>query len=195
MVDREGNSPVRACYCRFAGVPRQATTRFDTDSPEGYPLAAWRGAARFPAASILAGQGSLRPAVSTEETILVQPRSVLIVDQSEDTREVLTTALARRGLKTFSASRPRRGLQLARQHRPDLIVLDLEIAGSEGEEVSAPFAEESAANHSALVMLGSVRRRQPSPPVGEFVPKPYHYGSLIRRIEELLMGTGRARCA
>jgi DNA-binding response OmpR family regulator len=126
-----------------------------------------------------------------EETVLVQPRSGLIVDRSEDTREVLTTALERRGLKILSASGPRRGLRLAREHHPDLIVLDLEADGGEADEVCAPFAEQSRASQATLVVLGSIRRDFHHPPAGEFIPKPYHYGPLIRRIEQLLIGTGR----
>jgi CheY-like chemotaxis protein len=112
-------------------------------------------------------------------------RSVLIVDSSEETREVLQTALQRRGLRIFSASQARRGMELAREHHPDLIVLDLEMEDSSPETVSAPFAEQSRTDGAPLVLLGTVRRRQPRP-VGEFVAKPYHYAPLIRKIEELL---------
>jgi CheY-like chemotaxis protein len=113
-------------------------------------------------------------------------RSVLIVDHSDDTREVLQTALRRRGLQTLAASRPGPGLELARRHRPDLIVLDLETDEPGSEDLSAHFARQSRNHHTPLVILGSVRRDLPE---GEFVPKPYHYGPLIRRIEELV-GTG-----
>ena len=70
-------------------------------------------------------------------------QSVLIIDASEETREVLQTALERRGLRILAADRARRGLELARRHHPDLIVLDLEIEGAGGgagaESPSAPF--------------------------------------------------------
>ncbi|HUT12204.1 MAG TPA: response regulator [Thermoguttaceae bacterium] len=113
-------------------------------------------------------------------------RSVLIVDHSEETREVLQTALERRGLRTFSASRAGAGLELARRHRPDLIVLDLELDDAGSEDLPGGFAEQSCRDHIPLVMLGTVRRDAKSPPEGEFVAKPYHYGPLIRKIEELL---------
>ena len=48
--------------------------------------------------------------------------TVLIVDPSADNREVLRTALARRGLTIFEAEAADRGLELAREHRPDVIV-------------------------------------------------------------------------
>ncbi len=123
-------------------------------------------------------------------------RSVLIVDHSEETREVLQTALERRGLRTFSASRAAPGLELARRHHPDLIVLDLELFDqdqnqddSDPSDVSAPFAEHFRVDRTPLVMLGSVRRAAAEIPDGEFVAKPYHYGPLIRKIEELLAAT------
>jgi DNA-binding NtrC family response regulator len=117
-------------------------------------------------------------------------RSVLIVDPSEENREVLRTVLERRGLRTFAAGRVQPGLELARRHRPDLIVLDLEVddpaRAKRPEEVAEQFRSEDA----ALVLLGSLRRRKSRPP-GEFVAKPYHYGPLVRRIEALLDSTAR----
>jgi len=111
-------------------------------------------------------------------------QSVLIVDPLEATREVLQTALERRGLRTFSASRVKQGIELARAHHPDLIVLDLELENSGQEDLSVSFAEQLPSGHSPMVLLGNVRRR--SRPEGEFIAKPYQYGPLIRRIEELL---------
>lgn len=112
-------------------------------------------------------------------------RSVLIVDSSEETREVLETALRRLGVQTFAASRVQTGIELARQHHPDLVVLDLELEQSPAEDSAAPLAEQAASDRAPLVLLGSVRRTGRYTE-GEFVAKPYHYGPLIRKIEELL---------
>jgi hypothetical protein len=132
--------------------------------------------------------------------------SVLIVDRSEETREVLQTALERRGVRTMAASRTAAGLVLARRHHPDLIVLDLELDDTSAEQFSsgagvppafAPNANLQPADalpgpqyRPRMVLLGNLRRWRDRLPEGEFVPKPYHYGPLIRKIEELLaMGT------
>jgi len=112
-------------------------------------------------------------------------RSVLIVGRSEETRDVLQTALERRGLRILSAGQATAGLELARQHHPDLIVLDLESADGENGDVPADFASQTNRDQAPLVVLGTLKRRQ-RPAEGEFVPKPYHFGPLIRRIEELL---------
>lgn len=129
---------------------------------------------------------------ATEGNNLVRNRSVLVVDRSEETREVLTTALQRRGWRTWAASRAQRGLELAREHQPDLIVLDLEIEESSPEALCEPFAQETARRKTPLVVLGGVGQGNPALKGAEIVSKPYHYGPLIRRIEELLAASERA---
>jgi CheY-like chemotaxis protein len=121
---------------------------------------------------------------------------VLIVDAAEETREVLKTALERLGRKTLTAKQAAQGLAMAQEHRPDLIVLDLEIDDEATEEIAARFAQQSQADRRSLVLLGTVKRRHPLPQ-GEYIAKPYHYAPLIRRIEEILsasptMASGQA---
>lgn len=118
--------------------------------------------------------------------MLERKQSVLIVDGSEDTREVLRTALERRGVKIFEAVRAEQALELARQHHPDLIVLDLEVESNEPGINLDGFHDELSSHSTPMVLLGSARRNQSALPAREFVSKPYHYGPLIRRIEMLL---------
>ncbi len=61
--------------------------------------------------------------------------SVLIVDRSKDSREVLRTVLEKRGVRTWEAAEARRGVELARQHHPQVIVLDLEAGDADHEEI------------------------------------------------------------
>jgi hypothetical protein len=150
----------------------------------------------------------VQPEKTTEGDALNAQRSVLIVDRSQETREVLHEALQRRGLRTLQAGRAEKGLELARQHRPDLIVLDLDFDVAAAEQFSSlpcdancdagvPPAGSSGAGGTPapqtpqyqpqLVLLGTLRGLRHRLPNGEFVSKPYHYGPLIRKIEELLV--------
>jgi CheY-like chemotaxis protein len=117
--------------------------------------------------------------------------SVLIVDRSEETREVLRTVLERHGVRTLAADRAKTGIELARRHQPDLIVLDLETCET-GETPAWDSAGETPVPpyEPRMVLLGSLRDYRRRLAGGEFVAKPYHYGPLIRRIEELLENTG-----
>jgi CheY-like chemotaxis protein len=116
--------------------------------------------------------------------VLARP-SVLVVDRSADTREVLRTALGGRGALVLEATRADVAVELARKHRPDVIVFDLELAQSASGAIRAAL-EESRMAVAPVVLLGTARRAQQDFPAGQFVAKPYHYGQLIRKIEELL---------
>ena len=125
-----------------------------------------------------------------EGVALDSQQSVLIVDSSEETREVLQTALERRGLRTFSASCPAgAGIRPAASSGPDRPgPRNRGAGGGAGAEPVRPvcraLADRTAPGWScwAAFVVGN------PPPDGEFVAKPYHYGPLIRKIEELLVG-------
>lgn len=117
------------------------------------------------------------------------PPSVLIVDQSDESREVLSTILAARGWQILSARRPAEGATLAREHAPQLIVVDLERGGGQESPLDDCLEAESRERNTPLVMLGRARRLGAQVPVGQFVTKPYHYGPLIRTMEALLRQT------
>ena len=121
---------------------------------------------------------------------MVHRASVLIVDTCLEAREVLRTALERRGLQTLEASGAQLGLDLARQHHPDLIVLDLETATVKGGGTAEQFQQALGSDDTPLVVLGTARRSDKLPS-GEFVAKPYHYGPLIHKIEQLLESSRR----
>jgi CheY-like chemotaxis protein len=119
-----------------------------------------------------------------EVRLLTTRPSVLIVDEQEETHEVLRTVLERRGVQIFDARGKADGLELARRHQPDLIVLDLEWE-ADGEGTAGEFASQHPGGPTPLVLLGRLRRSQGGGG-REIMAKPYHYGALIRKIEELL---------
>lgn len=62
--------------------------------------------------------------------------SVLIVDDAELFREALKAALAQEGFEVVGvAANAMTGIDLAREHRPDLVVLDVLMPGMSGLEV------------------------------------------------------------
>jgi CheY-like chemotaxis protein len=114
-----------------------------------------------------------------------QPKTVLIVDQSDDSRDVLRTILARRGVGIYEAPEARQGLELLRRHRPEIVVLDLEAVAADDDEVCAAFQAEMKVRPAEMVVLGNLRDCRCSRPT-HLVRKPYHYGPLIRKIEQLI---------
>jgi CheY-like chemotaxis protein len=119
---------------------------------------------------------------------------VLIVDQSEESRDVFRTVLERRGVEILEAPEARRGLELLRTSHPDVVVLDLEAESADDVLIRAAFDRELADQCAEMVVLGSLRHAG-APDSGHLVAKPYHYGPLIRKIEQLVEQTARARQA
>jgi DNA-binding response OmpR family regulator len=114
------------------------------------------------------------------------PRKVLIVDQSSECREVLRTVLQRRGLDIYEADAGEQGLDIAKACRPDLVVLDLDTVGSENNAVFDGFDTQAREGSSVLVLLGGIRQCGNTRKNSDLIAKPYHYGPLVRKIEELL---------
>jgi CheY-like chemotaxis protein len=63
------------------------------------------------------------------------PKTVLIVEDDEDTRSIYSTAIAERGYRVLTASQGAEGVHLARRHRPDLILLDIRMPVMDGWQV------------------------------------------------------------
>ena len=110
-------------------------------------------------------------------------RRVLIVDESEEAREILRTILERRGWEIVDTAEARQGLKLADNCQPDLIVLDLESLPYEDDGLRDQYDRQSQQSSTPIVLLGTTRVSQQRRAA---VAKPYHYGPLVRTIEALL---------
>jgi len=111
---------------------------------------------------------------------------VLIVDRSAESREVLRTILEMRGTATLEADRPEQACLLAERFRPDVIVLDADSDRSASRDATNHLRETAGRIDSPIVILGTLPRPNGQLPAGQILAKPYHYGTLIRRIDDLL---------
>ena len=123
-------------------------------------------------------------------------RSVLIVDRSADTREVLRTALARQGVRVFEASACPQGVSIANEQHPDVIVVDVEDVNEAMPAAVEDFSGETGSQDTPIVILGTARQKKTAEG-SDFFTKPYHYAPLIRTIEQRLddAKTSRQRAA
>jgi two-component system cell cycle response regulator DivK len=65
---------------------------------------------------------------------------VLIVDDDERNVRLARDVLERDGLRTLSASTAAEALELAHEHRPDVVLLDLRLPDLDGPEVQRRLA-------------------------------------------------------
>ena len=99
---------------------------------------------------------------------------------------MLRTVLERRGVQTWEAAEARRGVELARQHHPQVIVLDLDAGNADQEEIRDQYEAESKEHDVYLLVIGRSVSYERILPKDRMLAKPYHYAPLVRTIETLL---------
>ncbi|MBQ9873549.1 MAG: hypothetical protein IJM30_03710 [Thermoguttaceae bacterium] len=119
-------------------------------------------------------------------------KTVLIVDESEETRDVLSIALERRGVRALTASVPRRGAEIAREQKPDLVVLDVDAVPSAPRVALDEFARDGNLEDSPIMAIGEAKFTA-SFKEGEFVAKPFHFAPLLEKIEAFLQSADDKR--
>ncbi len=68
--------------------------------------------------------------------VTTMPKTVLIVEDNELNMKLLNDLLQSKGYGTLLAADGVKGLELARQHKPDLIIMDIQLPGISGLEVT-----------------------------------------------------------
>ena len=99
---------------------------------------------------------------------------------------MLKTVLQRHGVQIIEAVGGDDGLDLARQCHPDVVVLDVDSVDVANQSVCDGFNGHMREENTAVVLLGTIPAANRPLRSSETIAKPYHYGPLIRKIEELL---------
>ena len=113
-----------------------------------------------------------------------QSPGVLIVESRADEREVLSTVLARHGLRIWEAAAAEEGAALAQEHHPAVIVIDADSETADAYTLAAQLSNTGSAPEPSLIILGQISLEK-LPPESHVVAKPYHFAPLIRKIEQL----------
>lgn len=116
---------------------------------------------------------------------------VLIVDDNEKSLDLLNDFIGSWGYKTSTASQGMEAINLAKEQRPDVIVLDVMLPGMSGYEVCLELKNEPATRMIPIVLvtaLTDVENRIHAFNVGadHFMSKPVNYKELRAVIECLL---------
>jgi CheY-like chemotaxis protein len=118
-------------------------------------------------------------------------RRILLVDDDEAVLEFLGAKLGDR-YELVTTSVPEGVVGLARETRPDLILCDIEMPGTDGGDVSAQLYRDDETRHIPLLFLtGLVSGEELASQHGQLggrqaISKSAPVGELIARIEALL---------
>ncbi|MBF8268119.1 MAG: family transcriptional regulator [Dehalococcoidia bacterium] len=119
------------------------------------------------------------------------PSTVLIVEDDPNTVELVRLYLSRDGHKVLAASEGFEGLRLAREARPDLVILDLMLPGLDGMEVCRILRKESDVPIVMLTARVEEEDRLAGLDLGadDYVTKPFSPRELAARIRAVLRRT------
>jgi two-component system cell cycle response regulator DivK len=80
-------------------------------------------------------------------------RRILLVEDNEMNRDMLSRRLARQGYEVVLAPDGEAGVALAAAVRPDLILMDMSLPGIDGREATRRIREEPALRHTPIIAL------------------------------------------
>ena len=120
-------------------------------------------------------------------------KKVLIVDDTEDNREILVYRLGSFGdLEVLTASNGKEALEVARQFRPDLIIMDLKMPVMSGAEATRALKQTEWGKQIPVIALtahvGDAERNMAlDAGCSDFVTKPIvDYEGFYKRIQKFL---------
>lgn len=127
-----------------------------------------------------------------------QAPKVLLVDDEQDIIDLLKYNLEREGYQVTTALNGRDAIKQAKQHRPDLIVLDIMMPGMDGVEVCNQLRQMPEFKQTLITFL-SARAEDYSQIAGfeagadDFITKPVRPKVFLSKVKALLKRSGSER--
>ncbi len=111
-------------------------------------------------------------------------RRVLVVDDDAAIVDLLETALEDQGYQVF-ATVGAAAVPLARDLQPAVILLDINMPGMDGIEVSRRLRADPATEHIPIIVMSAqdrLRATGPLMPVNDRLPKPFEIATLYAKV-------------
>lgn len=117
--------------------------------------------------------------------------TILLVEDNEMNRDMLTRRLVRKGFRVLNAEDGQQGVDLAVSEQPDLILMDLSLPVLDGWEATRFLKQSSSAKHIPIIILTAhamAGDEQKARETGcdDFDTKPIDFARLLSKIEALL---------
>jgi two-component system, OmpR family, phosphate regulon response regulator PhoB len=116
---------------------------------------------------------------------------ILVIEDEKDIQDILEYNLRQAGHKVNLASTAQDGLRLAREKKPDLVLLDLMLPDMSGTEVCRTLKQDPATRDTQVLIL-TAKGEEIDRVVGfelgadDYVVKPFSVRELVLRIQAIL---------
>ena len=117
---------------------------------------------------------------------------ILVVEDDDDIRELVAFSLEDEGYRVEQAADGIRGLELADELQPDLIILDLMLPGRDGLSVCRELHRRSSDTPPSPVLMLTARGEEMDRIIGfeygadDYVVKPFNIRELMLRVRAIL---------
>lgn len=113
--------------------------------------------------------------------------SVLVVDDMPQYLQALKRLLGRRGYQVFLADDGQTALEVARNERPDIILLDVKMPGMDGYQTCRHLKEEAATSPIPVIFISGeddVEAKAQAFACGgvDYITKPFHDAEVLMRV-------------
>ena len=128
-----------------------------------------------------------------------EKKNILVIDDDVQLVDTVKTLLEAVGYQVSFSYQSEKGFELARQIKPDLILLDIMFAGPpgpDGVEISRRFHEDPDLKDTPVIIVSGVKQALDMPikiepdeaymPVKAFLEKPFKPDQLLTQIEKVL---------
>ena len=116
------------------------------------------------------------------------PTNILVIEDEPQMQKFLRMSLASEGYRVVEAAKGQEGIDLARTHNPDLVLLDLGLPDMDGTEVTRALREWTARPIIVISARGQEEDKILALDAGadDYLTKPFATGELMARIRVAL---------
>ncbi len=124
-------------------------------------------------------------------------KKVLMIDDDAEFVEAISNLLDAKGYEVVNASDGEKGILMAHEHKPDIILLDVMMTtNTEGFDAAKRIKADGKLSNIPIIMLSGIRKEMNLPfafepddenlPVKEFIEKPVTPNVLLKAIEKYI---------
>jgi two-component system, cell cycle response regulator DivK len=118
-------------------------------------------------------------------------KRILVVEDQADNLQILRDLLASAGYDMIEAGDGEQGVRAAKTHRPDLILMDIQLPVLDGYEATRQIKADPALHAIPIIVvtsyaLGGDEDKARAAGCDGYVPKPYSPRQLLAKIREYL---------
>ena len=119
------------------------------------------------------------------------PKTILIVEDNELNKKLFHDLLEAHGYETIETSNGLEALELARTHKPDLVVMDIQLPEVSGLEVTKWMKEDESLRHIPVVAVTAFAMKGDEQRIREggceaYISKPISVTGFMGTIKSLL---------